>query len=505
MTTIAAWMTCCGRHKKSCSVGARFFAFAAVAVPLAAQQMTVVKPQESYAVLANPGIGFTTFQRFNGDLLNPGTVWTEGMPIDYQPMAKSLVRHDYPLSSIAYLRIYWRFVEPARNEYQWEIIDKALATARQHNQTLMLRIAPYGTDEASDVPAWYRQETGEVLLKDRPKADWASTTAKWMVDPEKPAYAKEFGGFIRKLAERYDGNPDLEAVDLSIVGAWGESAGSNLLTETTRRQLVDSYMESFRQTPLLAQPSDAKTSAYTLSKAGNNGSNPVTLGPAVGWRADCLGDMGGFSPTYNMMTDVYPEAVIEFGLKDTWRTAPVSMEACWVMQHWKDKGWDLQYIMDQAIKWHVSSFNAKSSAVPPEWWPQVNQWLNRMGYRFVLRRFAFTSVIDATRELNYKSWWENKGDAPVYRHYRVALRLSGKNKEVILPLDGDPRQWMPGDNLMDGAVYLPQYLSDGTYQIAVALVDPVTLMPRIQLADQGTAQDGWYPLGSTDLQTSEHH
>lgn len=503
MTTISASTIYRDRHKWSFSAGVLSFAFAAIAVPLAAQHLTVVKPQESFAVLANPGIGFTTFQRFNGDLLNPGTSWTEGMPINYQPTAKSMVRSDYPLSSIAYFRVYWRFLEPARDEYRWEIVDKALVTARQHHQTLMLRIAPYGTDEVSDVPAWYRKETGQVLSKDRPKANWASTTAKWMVYPENPAYAKEFGGFVRKLGERYDGNPELEAVDISIVAAWGEGAGSHLLTERTRRQLVDSYMESFRKTPLLVQPSDAKTVAYTLSKA-SNGPHPKPRGPVVGWRADCLGDMGGFSPTYNMMTDVYPEAVIEYGLNEVWRTAPVSMEACWVMQHWKDKGWDLQYIMDQAIKWHVSSFNAKSSAVPPEWWPQVNQWLNRMGYRFVLRRFAFTALIDSTRRLTYTSWWENKGDAPAYRDYKVALRISQKDKQIILPLDGDPRQWMPGDSLVNGAVYLPQSLSDGRYNIEVALIDPVTLVPKIQLAIQGTAPDGWYPLGSADLETSGH-
>jgi len=34
--------------------------------------------------LTNPGMGFMTFQRFNGDNLNKGDGWTEGFPIDYQ-------------------------------------------------------------------------------------------------------------------------------------------------------------------------------------------------------------------------------------------------------------------------------------------------------------------------------------------------------------------------------------------------------------------------------------
>src|SRR5215510_8692249 len=47
----------------------------------------VVRPKEIDDVLVNPGIGFTTFQRFNGDTLTTlknKSGWTEGHPIVYQ-------------------------------------------------------------------------------------------------------------------------------------------------------------------------------------------------------------------------------------------------------------------------------------------------------------------------------------------------------------------------------------------------------------------------------------
>ena len=49
-----------------------------------AQEMIYVRPAEIDDVLTNPGIGFMTFQRFNGDELNEGMGWTEGFPIEYQ-------------------------------------------------------------------------------------------------------------------------------------------------------------------------------------------------------------------------------------------------------------------------------------------------------------------------------------------------------------------------------------------------------------------------------------
>ena len=473
--------------------------------PFPEPNMTVVKPLDSDAVLRNPGIGFTTFQRFEGDPLNPGTTWTEGFPpVHGQNPVTEGQDGNYPPSTVAYLRLYWRFVEPVRGQFDWEVIDKALHMARSHGQTLMLRIAPYGTDDASDVPAWYRAETGEKLDKARPRGDWTSTRAKWMVDPEKEAYARFFGSFVRKLGERYDGNPEIEAVDLSIVGAWGESAGVELLRDETRLKLIRSYTESFRRTPLLLQPSDKKTVRETLAMARPAQGSGMASRPPMGWRADCLGDMGGFSLNVNTMTDFYPEAIVNDGLAEQWKTAPVSMEACWVMQHWKDNGWNLQYIMDQSIKWHMSSFNAKSSAVPPEWKPQVDWWLRHMGYRFVLRRFAFTTVVDRSRVLSYRSWWENKGNAPTYRRYVPAVRISTRDAvSAIVLLEGDPRRWLPGDSVADGRVRLPETLRDGEYMVDVALVDPVTSRPAIQLAIQGTAADGWFPLGKMRVDAGE--
>src|SRR6185437_13060086 len=269
------------------------------------QTTVVVKPVEIQDVLVNPGIGFTTFQRFNGDSLNGGTKWTEGFPIQYQPFHGSLKNKDFPDTTIAYFRVYWRFIEPEKGVYRWDLLDNALRTARERHQTLMLRIAPHGTDAQSDVPDWYRQETGEKFHK--APGGWKATTGKWLVNPENPAYAQEFGGMIRALGARYDGDPDLDLVDISILAAWGEGAGTNLLTEKTRRALLDSYLDSFHKTPLVTQLGDKATVAYTLSRAWGAPGDSLAKEkradtfdeqrPRVGWRADCLGDMGEFSKT----------------------------------------------------------------------------------------------------------------------------------------------------------------------------------------------------------------
>ncbi len=442
------------------------------------QETVTVRPKEIDEVLVNPGIGFMTFQRFNGDELNEGKKWTEGFPIVDQPFDGNLENEDHPMTSLAYFRVYWRFVEPAKDQYRWDLIDKALESAAQRGQTLLLRIAPYGTTNETDVPPWYRAMVGKE--SDLP-------VKKWRTDPEDPRYAEHFGGMIRDLGTRYDGHPDLESVDLSIVGAWGEGAGSAGLTPKTRRALVDSYLEVFQKTHLVMLLTDEKTNRYGLSKR------------SVGWRVDCLGDMGGFSPTWCHMCDYYPQAIINFGMKDAWKKAPVTLEVCWVMQHWKDQGWDVDYIIDQSLKWHISSFNAKSSPVPEAWWPQVNRWLETMGYRFVLRKLTYPSVVKPGGELVFTSWWENKGVAPCYRPFRLALRLASDRQNVVLPTAADLQSWLPGDNLYDSAVVVPATAVEGTYRLQLGILDQRTDQPKIKLAIAGREPDGWYTMGKIEL------
>ncbi len=453
-----------------------------------AQKKIIIRPVEINDVLINPGMGLTTFQMFNGDNLAFHDVLNDA-DINAFGKASEQANKNHPVTSIAYFRIQWRLIEPEQGKYRWDFIDALLNIAHKRKQTLMLRISPYRSDDdeaPQDVPDWYRKMVG-------PNTKFA--TPKWLVDPEDARYAKYFGAMIRALGQRYDGHPDLESIDASIIGSAGEGGGTELLLPQTMQNLMDPYIETFKKTPLISLLHGKKHIEYLKLNAK----------APIGWRQDCLGDLGYWAATQNGWThmfDYYPQTIVEYNMQDAWKKAPVSFEICGFFDTWdtEEKYSDdqVKYIIDQSLKWHMSSFNGKSSAIPKKWNPMIDDWLKKMGYRFVLRRFSYPSTINQNGKISFESWWENKGVAPCYKDYQFAVRLKNDTYSQVFITHSKVKEWLPGDNMYDDAVY-PGQLPAGEYELQVAIVDDQLLEPKINLAIKGKLADGWYSMGKISI------
>ena len=427
-------------------------------------------------LVQNPHIGFQTFQRFNGDLLNPAASrnWTEGYPIEYQPDRGTRHNIEHPDTTVAYFRVYWRFFEPEDGQYNYELFDRALETAASRGQTLMIRLAPHGETETSDTPDWYRRLSGDP---DRGFRDY--------FHPTSPVFFDRFTRAVRALGERYDKDPRLDSVDMALYGQWGEGAGIHDIPVERRHQLVDAYTSAFRETPMMGLIIAPELINY------------ANLTRPVGFRADCLGDMG----EWRHMTDFYPRMIAQ--MPDVWKRAPVSFEVCWVMWHWMDEGWDIDYTIEQSLKWHISTFNAKSSPVPPAWEPNVNAWLKRMGYRYQLRFFDYPEEACPGDVLKLGFWMENAGVAPCYRQYPVVLRLVGEHASYTLGLDADIRSFLPGDTLWNGTVELPREMVPGYYRLLFGITDAARTKNVITMPIDGEREDGFTVLGKIHIGKGE--
>jgi hypothetical protein len=442
-----------------------------------------IRPQESDRYLANPHRGTTTFQRFNGDDLYPGLSWNDSEgPVEFKPSTANLTNPRYPDTTISYCRWLWSVIEPEKGTFRWDIIDGALKAARDHGQTLQMRIQPF---IGNSTPDWYWALGAAVDGK-------ASRRRQKEPDHNDPLYLKHWGDIIRAFGERYDGHPDLESFDLAYGGSCGEMGGN--ATPETGARLADVYLESFKKTTLVSM----------LNTPG--GTYAMKEHPSVGWRADCYGDVHtegrGAVPDglcWNHMYDEYPKSIWKCGAADRWRTAPVTLETCWTVGYWYKNGWDLDWIIDQGYKYHLSVFMPKSSFIPEAWTEKVDAFNKRMGYRFVLRQMTLPLDAKPGAEMPVEVWIDNVGVAPIYRPYKLAFRFSQGKRREIVQLAADVRTWMPDNTWFAEEMTLPPSLERGEAKVDVAIVDPATNAPRVAFAIEETADDGWHPMTSIDV------
>jgi hypothetical protein len=442
-----------------------------------------IRPAYDSEYINNPHKGTATFQRFNGDPLYPTIWWDDSKgPLEFPPPTnKDLSNDRYPPTRISYCRWLWRVIEPEKGKIRFDILDAALKTAAERHQTLQLRIQPY---IGNDAPAWYYQLGGTRVA------------GSHEIDHNTPAYLQHWGDLIRALGQRYDGHPALESFDIAYGGACGEGGG-NATAETAAR-LVDVYCQAFRKTQL-------------LSMLGTPGCKygSTLKGVHLGWRADCYGDIRaeGLDETpdelaWNHMRDAYPQDVENGGVKDAWKTAPVTFETGWTVPYWQQHGWDIDWIIAQAYRYHASVFMPKSVYIPDEWMPKIMEMNKRLGYRFHIHQMDLPLQAKPGQMMETHLTIDNRGVAPIYRPYHFALRFGQGGRHYVVKYKADIRTWLPDLTFVCEKIVFPAGLSRGEVKISCSIVNDDD-QPVVRLAIKPVAPDGWHPLTSMDVVDKE--
>ncbi len=450
----------------------------------AGADLVTVVPEETDELLANPGMGWQTFHHTRDQDRN--------LP-------------DWIPSTVHYARWGWGQVEPRPGEIDHAFLDRVLEQTRAAGQRLAFRVMCCSTSPGRPYhPDWLEGAGGRIII-----ADYDNQKELPIPDLDDPEVLARHLDFIRRLGARYDGHPDIDHVDLGTVGWWGEwhmssSTIARMPTVENRRQIIDAYAKAFAKTPLLMLIGDSESLAYAAERG-------------AGWRADCLGDMGGFSKTWCHMCDAYPQLVRKAGVADAWKTAPIAWETCWDMRRWVSEGWSLRYIFNYALAMHGSYLNNKSAPLPAgeNVRQEIERFLRRLGYRLILRELSHPKQARPGDAVTVATKWQNTGSAPCYRPYRLAYRLiDEQGRSRVLIGNVTVEKWMPGTvdvfderfleeppdlppgeivNVSD-RVTLPQDLHAGEYSFAIAIVGERSFDPMVKLAIKGRDQDGWYPL-----------
>ncbi len=362
-------------------------------------------------------------------------------------------------------------LEPEEGKFDWSLLDQKLERARALGCNAVVRCSPYSLTE--DIPRWLREKYPED-----PEFPF------WRIDPNTTEFSAYWARFVREFARRYDGHPFISSVDMALCGAWGEGAGSEFVEPEKLDEIIRAYCDGFRKTPLQCLLHDPVSVSAILKYRKN-----------IGFRVDCLGDMGGFhGKEWSHMQDYYPMNIENFHMHDAWEMGPVLFEACWHMNDWYLAGWDIDYIIAESLKWHISSYNSKQTTVPAAWKDKVAAWVKKMGYRLELRR-AYAGVENG--RLRLKLLWCNTGVAPCYEPYPLIVRLKNDRAEKSWQLEEDIRSWLPDEDHVVQAA-LPLDVPAGTYELSLGIDTRIPEIGTLHLAIEGRNAEGFYPLGTVE-------
>lgn len=453
----------------------------------AAGSLITVSPLVDNTYLTNPGIGWQS----DGNSMGV----SETITYPYRPS------------------ITWSLLNPSDGTYNWSILDAKINEATAAGKQISFRVATmigegYG---GHAVPSWVVTKGAVILSSGEP-------------DYSNCIYQQEWGNFVNKLIQRYDGNPGIAFIDISGYGnfnewSWqsqtewdsvwdtayssGKANSSTMMTidSQARRRLADIFIGGSFGTHQCKLGSTVNTVSYSypgaqktqlvMPNAGINQSTQYVLlkRPDVGFRYDCLGRAN----TYLSSTEV----------KNIWRKAPVVYEFC-------DSGsFNLALAQTDMKNTHGSVVHNNGTKLTTQ---DIQNFLLPAGYRYHLKQAQFNNQMQGAFSLSMR--WQNLGYAPSYpksgQNFKLHVYLidaAGKTT-TDYSIDSNVSKWMPAEtgasvpeNLVNVNLNLPTGIPSGQYTLKVSVIDQRTNKP-IQLAFAGADSKGMYLLSTVQVISS---
>jgi hypothetical protein len=178
-----------------------------------------------------------------------------------------------PFVDVLYIRCDWRNVQKQAGKLDLDPVwQLTLDAARRHNLRVAFRIqlsSPEFQPKEIALPGFLRQKIPMVNIGGIPRRGDVQ-----YVEPryDHPEFRKAFTELNHLLAERFDGDPLLEWMDIMQYGFWGEGHTSNLpspfpdyaTAERTFLEITAEQLDAWKKTPL------AVNTQPDISHVGNN-------------------------------------------------------------------------------------------------------------------------------------------------------------------------------------------------------------------------------------------
>ncbi len=361
------------------------------------------------------------------------------------------------------------------------------------------------------VPRVYLDWDGSTGSEKGPKQYWPADLQTF--DYDSPAFQERLKKLIAKLGQAWDNDPRIFAVQMGLIGHFGEHHHPAPSADQ-RRLLAEAFQKAFKNKPVLVRHND-----------------PEFMQAGYGIYYDTFANLDREPP--NGPKDQFPWQAMKVH-PDIWKRAPIEGEVEYNWQKTRDSAKPKEtfgltpdetmkvpayrrYMIDKIRRYHASYLGWINDY--SDWEPQVlagaAEIQKAFGYRFVLDSVSYQNVGEPGGKLAVKLAVRNTGSAPFYLDWPVAVGLLDpvtKKPVWSAPLsEVDIRKWLPGEdwdseafvyrcpaaqNIATGTATLPRDLKAGSYIVALSILDRQGgMVPSVRFATANYFQGGWHPMG----------
>lgn len=457
--------------------------------------MTTEKCRNALAILmvmtAQVGAGTFSPTPVTNDLNNPhkgfmlwGTDYADGAPVNHYG------------ATIYHVYMPWREVETADQVFDWGRFETnhLLPILQDHPEaTFVLRpVADYPDGANSGITLFY---TGGDINRDFPgfltnaplsipfypytdcDGDGPGVTPDW----NRPAMVTQLVQFVEAIAQRYDGDPRITAIQVGLLGLWGEwhqsGCDSRQPSNEVKIAVRNAYATHLTNTPVQTRyPRNPDVTSVDFGF--HEDYFPSFTAPCIYGFPSCSDD-GDWSLHY-CFQNITPSAT------NNWHHNPVSGESPTTNQKrtWSN---DYEDVMTVLRDYH---FSFLGPAGGHQWngnQSRLNPMKRQLGYNYHIGQVEWPDVAHLGLPFQVTLALTNTGAAPCYHPFpvEIALCTSNGNPQWRGQWTFDLRELTPGVSFANTESFMVTNVEPGVYSLRVGIIDPRTGEPGIRIQSAG--------------------
>jgi len=416
---------------------------------------------------------------------------------------------------IYHVYLPWRIIETADEVFDWQAVETHYLQpilADDPLATFVLRpVADYPDSAASQIDAHY---TGGENERDYPKfLEQAPVSIPYFTrtqcDGDGPVRSLDYNNakarqqmqqFVQALANRFDGDPRITAIQVGLLGFWGEwhtSGCEDLQPNAQTRTLIrDAYVAAFTRTPLqtrYARQADVGSATFgfhedyfpSFTGKCNLFSTPMPSCSDDGW----------WNLEYGLANEV-PAA------RQNWMVNPVSGESPNTNQKntWTNRTADVRRLLRD---YHFSFLGPAGKHESQGNAAKMKEIKRDLGYRLGVTRVTWPDTQVRGQQATLQLDINNSGSAPLYNGYHVELHwvaANGTTRARSTVSGVDLNAILPGATLSRSATFtVPTTLAAGSYALRLAFADDAPGRRHIAPQNDGQDSERRLPLGQVQV------